>query len=156
MGLCPFWFCASPGYLRRRGTPKTPDDLAAHDIIGIRAVPGVVTSQLRFERDGRLLSREVHARVTADTGDAQRVLAMADGGIFQHPRYAVEDLVASGKLVRILQDWEWSGPPIGAVHPPNRYLLPKVGVFLDFLQQQLGDRITPYRADWVRPEPAGR
>lgn len=153
-GLCPFWNCASPAYLKRRGTPSSPDDLAAHDVIGVRALPGVVTSQLRFERDGKLLTREPRARVVADTGDAQRVLALADGGIFQGARYAVEDLVARGELVRILQDWEWSGPPIGAVHPPNRYLLPKIGVFVDFVQQQLGARISPYRDDWVGPAAA--
>ena len=154
-GLCAFWNCASPAYLQRRGTPATPDDLATHDIIGVRAVPGVVTSQLRFERDGKMLTRETRARVSADTGDAQRVLALADGGIFQGARYAVEELVAAGRLVRILQDWEWSGAPIGAVHPPNRYLLPKVGVFLDFVQQQLAPRISPYRDNWVRPATAG-
>ena len=150
LGLIRICSCASPQYIERRGMPRTPDDLDQHDIIGVRAVPGVVTSMLRFERDGRVVTREPKARVIADTGDAQRVLALAHGGIFQGAHYAVARLVDEGRLVRVLQDWEWSGPPLGAVHPPNRYLLPKVGVFLEFLQKLLAPRISPYRDDWVR------
>jgi LysR family transcriptional regulator for bpeEF and oprC len=151
LGLIRICSCASPGYLERRGVPRTPEDLAHHDIIGVRAVPGVVTSLLRFERDGRMVSREPKARLIADTGDAQRVLALADGGIFQGAHYAVARLLEEGRLVRVLQDWEWSGPPLGAVHPPNRFLLPKVGVFLHFMQKLLEGRISPYREDWVKP-----
>jgi LysR family transcriptional regulator for bpeEF and oprC len=150
LGLVRICTCASPEYVERRGMPRTPDDLERHDVIGVRAVPGVVTSLLRFERDGRLVSLEPKARVIADTGDAQRVLALAHGGIFQGAHYAVANLIAQGRLVRLMPDWEWSGPPLGAVHPPNRFLLPKVGVFLDFLQRLLAPRIAPYRDDWVR------
>lgn len=151
LGLARFCTLATPQYLQRRGVPRTPDDLDQHDMIGVRAVPGIPTSVLRFERDGKMVSRPYNARISADAGDAQRVLGLAHGGIFQAAHYSVGDLIDSGRLVRILQDWEWSGPPLGAVHPPNRYLLPKVGVFLEFLQQQLQGKVEPYREDWVKP-----
>jgi LysR family transcriptional regulator for bpeEF and oprC len=151
IGLCRIWTMASPEYLARRGTPSHPDDLADHDVIGVRAVPGVPLSTLRFERDGKLVSRPSNARVIADSGVAQRVLALAGGGVFQGAEYGVSDLVESGQLVRIMQDWEWSGPPLGAVHPPNRFLQPRVGVFLEFVQQLLKDKVSPYRADWLAP-----
>lgn len=151
LGLCRIFTCASPQYLAQRGTPRTPDELEGHDIVGVRSAPGVPTSLLRFERDRRMVSRDPKARVIADSGDAQRVLALAHGGIFQGAQYNTQDLVAAGKLVRILQDWEWSGPPLGAVHPPNRFLQPRVGVFLDFVQKLIAPHISPYRTDWVRP-----
>jgi DNA-binding transcriptional LysR family regulator len=151
LGLCRIVTCASPQYLARKGMPRTPDDLEAHDIIGVRAVPGIPTSVLRFEKDRRMIAREHKAKVIADAGAAQVVLALAHGGIMQGAYYCVSDLLASGELVRVLEDWDWSGPPLGAVHPPNRFLLPKVGVFLRFVEELLRDRISPYREDWVRP-----
>lgn len=151
LGLCRICTCASPAYIERRGAPNTPDDLEQHDIIGVRSAPGVPLSLLRFEREGRMVSREPRARVIADSGDAQRVLALSHGGIFQGAHYTVRDLIDAGLLVRLMQDWEWSGPPLGAVHPPNRFLQPRVGVFLEYVQGLLADRISPYRPNWVRP-----
>ena len=151
LGLVPVLNCASPEYLRRRGVPRTPDDLDTHDVIGARPAPGVVLSALRFERDRRIISREPRGRIIADSGDAQIALALAHGGIMQVAEYGVRELLDSGRLVRILKDWEWSGPPLGAVHLPNRFLQPRVGVFLEFAQKLIAPHVAPYREDWVRP-----
>jgi hypothetical protein len=34
------------------------------------------------------------------------------------------------------------------MHLPNRFLSPKVQVFLDFVREAVGDKVSPYRADW--------
>ena len=150
-GLVRILTLATPEYLARRGVPRTPDDLKDHDVIGVRAAPGVATSLMRFERDGKMITRDPNARLIADFGEGQVALALAHGGIVQLTQYGAEDLVASGRLVRVLQDWEWSGPPLGAVHLPNRFLLPRVGVFVEFAQKLIAPHISPYRDDWVRP-----
>lgn len=36
----------------------------------------------------------------------------------------------------------------GGVHLPNRFLAPRVQVFLDFVKEALGRQVSPYRADW--------
>jgi LysR family transcriptional regulator for bpeEF and oprC len=151
LGLCRILSAASPEYLHKRGVPRVPDDLDGHEIIGVRAVPGLPTSVLRFEKDGKMIAREHNARIIADAGDGQIVLALAHAGIMQGAYYTLHDLIVSGRLVRILEDWEWSGPPLGAVHPPNRFLQPKVGVFLEFVREQLKGLLSPYRDDWVQP-----
>ena len=142
--------CASPEYLARRGVPATPDDLEHHDTIGVRAAPDVFLASFRFEKDGRMFAREYPSRIIADSGDAQRVLGLAHAGIFQGGHYAVVDLIEQGRLVPVLEDWSWSGPPLGALHLPNRFLSPRVQVFLDFAREALGDKVAPYRADWNR------
>jgi LysR family transcriptional regulator for bpeEF and oprC len=68
--------------------------------------------------------------------------------VFQAYHYAVADLLESGALVEVLADWHWSGPPLGAVHLPNRHLSPKVQVFLDHARQLLAGKISPHREDW--------
>ena len=95
-----------------------------------------------------MISREARTRLVADSGEAQRAAGLAHGGIFQAYHYAVTDLLESGRAVRVLKDWAWSGPPLGAVHLPNRFLAPTVQVFLDFAKELLRDKISPYRADW--------
>jgi LysR family transcriptional regulator for bpeEF and oprC len=148
LGLCAVRTVATPTYLKRRGVPRTPDDLARHDVIGVRAAPGVLLSSLRFQHNGRMFTREANSRLVADSGDAQRAAGLAHGGIFQGVHYAVADLLESGKLVRVLAEWDWSGPPLGAAHLPNRFLGRKVDVFLEFAREHLAGKISPYRADW--------
>ena len=146
LGLVRIRTCASPEYLARRGTPRHPDDLRSHDTIGVRT--GAVLSQYRFEENGRLVSRDYQSRVVADSGDGQLVLGLAHAGIFQAAHYAVAPLLESGRLVSVLDDWSWRGPPLGAMHLPNRFLSPKVQVFLDFVRESVGDKVSPYRSDW--------
>lgn len=148
IGLCPVRTFASRAYLRKHGTPRSPDDLAQHRVIGVRSSPGVYLSTFRFQQDGRMISRDFATRVTVDLGDGPAMAAVAGMGIGQSYHYAVAHLVEEGKLVPVLDDWTWSGPPLGAVHLPNRFLSPKVQVFLDFVKESLGAKVSPYRADW--------
>lgn len=148
IGLCRVRTFASPAYLRKHGTPGHPDDLANHSVIGVRTSPGVYLSTLRFQQEGRMISRDFPSRVTVDLGDGPALAALAGVGIGQSYNYAVVHLIEEGKLVPVLDDWSWSGPPLGAVHLPNRFLSPKVQVFLDFVKESLGAKVSPYRADW--------
>lgn len=149
-GLCAVRTVATPQYLARHGRPQKPEDLAHHQVIGVRASPGILLSAMRFQRDGRMFAYDAPCRLVADAGDAQRVAGLAHGGIFQGYQYTVADLIARGELVPLLEDWEWSGPPLGAAYLPNRFVPPKVQVFLECVRALLADRIAPYREDWVR------
>jgi LysR family transcriptional regulator for bpeEF and oprC len=148
IGLCRVRTFASRAYLRKHGTPRHPDELAAHSVIAVRSSPGVYLSSFRFQKDGRMFSRNFPSRVVVDLGDGPALAALAGIGIAQSYHYAVAHLIDDGKLVPLLDDWSWSGPPLGAIHVPNRFLSPKVQVFLDFVKETLGAKVAPYRADW--------
>ena len=73
----PLGLFAAPAYLDRRGMPQTPDDLAAHDLIG----PDRNRSDLALaERFGRILHRD-RLVIRTDSHPAQLAAARAGLGI---------------------------------------------------------------------------
>lgn len=65
---------------------------------------------------------------------AHRALALAGKGIIALFEFLATDELARGTLVRVLPHRPGTSWPIHALYPKNRHLLPKVGVFLDFLR----------------------
>jgi DNA-binding transcriptional LysR family regulator len=105
---------ATRAYLRKRGTPETPADLASHDCLfypRAQEAPGWT-----FERaSGR---KAAAARVTvpisgpfaANNSETLRDAALDDLGIALVPDFSAQAALVSGKLVRVLPEWQ----PVGA------------------------------------------
>jgi DNA-binding transcriptional LysR family regulator len=122
--------CASPAYLARRGAPRVPEDLAGHECIAQtqRATPK--TWHLTG-RDGSEHTVDVNGRIAASSALAVREAALLGCGIVELNSYLVGADILSGKLVRLLPDYEPRALSVYAVFPQRRYLAPKVQVFLD-------------------------
>ena len=147
IGLCAVRTFASPAYLRKRQAEASRRSFEAQRDRRAHFAGGLSPS-FRFQHDGKMISRTFPSRVTVDLGDGPALAALAGVGIGQSYNYAVAHHLEEGRLVPVLDDWSWSGPPLGAVHLPNRFLSPKVQVFLDFVKESLGTKVSPYRADW--------
>jgi DNA-binding transcriptional LysR family regulator len=91
---------ASPDYLRRRGVPRHPRDLALHTclVMGTRQAP----TTWRFVR-GSTRQTLVHRHVSANTWSIVRDLAVAGSGIARLPSYMGAPAVAEGTLVTVLE-----------------------------------------------------
>lgn len=126
----------SPAYLRRRGTPRTPEDLDAHDCL-VFTQPGY---EWRFRRDGRAVGRKVPARMRANALDAVVAAAVAGTGLVYAPAWQVRDHVAAGRLRVVLRDYEVPPLPINALLSHSRLLSNKVRMLVDFLATQLSSR----------------
>jgi DNA-binding transcriptional LysR family regulator len=124
--------CASPSYLARHGTPRTPADLADHACL-----------TYEYSSDGNLwrftdAAGESHdVKVTgfahSNNGAMLAALAVAGVGVTVEPDFILAPDVRAGRLVRILRDY---APPtiiIHAVYPSRRHLSAKVRAFIDFL-----------------------
>jgi DNA-binding transcriptional LysR family regulator len=132
--------CAAPGYLRERGTPADPDDLAQHDCLYLGETP--YDNQWTFRQDHHVRTIEVRGRYIANDVSARREAALEDLGVASLPEFAVEDDLRAGRLVHVLSDWlfeprAYSGP-VWLLYPPNRLLPAKVRVFIDWLVEQSG------------------
>lgn len=123
--------CASPAYLREHGAPRVPADLVRHRCLGYldegRPRP------FGFVGDAGPYTQAIDGPCHVNDGEVLKRLAIAGRGVVALFDFMARDAVASGALVTVLDDHASSAWPIHALYPPNRHLLPKVRVFLDFL-----------------------
>jgi DNA-binding transcriptional LysR family regulator len=125
---------AAPAYLERRGTPRTPADLARHDcIVYTRLATG---NRWHFaDRDGPVVV-DVDGRYRADTSEAVREGVLAGLGLAVIPAFAFRDEVASGAVRVLLEDFEPRPLSMHLVYPSRRLVPPRVRVMIDFLTHE--------------------
>ena len=125
---------ASPQYLQRHGTPRTPDELGAHRLLiyNLANQP----HQLRFTRNGAVTTLTVQGLLEANDGQVLRAAALRHLGILMQPLYIIHDDIVGGRLVPVLQDWELSRLVMNIAYPTRRHLPAKVRCFVDFLVEQ--------------------
>lgn len=130
--------CAAPAYLQLHSTPYSPPALAEHNCLVFGSSPG--SKAWTFALGEHIQDIEVRGHLVMNSSEALRAAALDAGGIALLPTYAVSDDLRKGSLVRLLSEFEISGvlgSHIYAVYLPNRYLMPKVRVFIDFLVEAL-------------------
>jgi DNA-binding transcriptional LysR family regulator len=125
---------ASPAYLEKRGVPKKPADLAAHDCVVYRHQLGTPMDQWLFRKRGsETYAVRVRGTVTIDNGEVLRGLVVAGGGIGLAPVGIVNAELRAGTLVPLLQGQLAMDASVYAVMPEKRTPPAKVRAFVDFL-----------------------
>ena len=131
---------ASPVYLARRGVPRAPSDLSAHNCLKF-LLPNGLTREWEFSAKGeRRPDRTVPTRGTliADHGEGLVEAAISGLGIFQAHDYVVSEAVARGRLVEVLADFRSPGPPVSLLLGPGKRSSPKVRAFAQLVTGLLG------------------
>lgn len=127
---------ASPDYLTRRGTPRTPDDLEAHDCLRFSFRRSIDSWPFRI--GGKIVQRPVHGSFFGNSGEVVRQMAVAGGGIARHGRFHVAADLAAGRLVEVLPDHNpGDGEDIHALYAPEDRAAARIRAFLDFLDEAL-------------------
>lgn len=127
--------CASPGYLTRRGLPRSPEDLAGHDGITFQ---GFATSpEWRYRRDSAAFAVEPRPRLAVNTTEAAIQAALADLGIVRLLSYQVADEVRAGRLQVLLADFAPEPLPVSLIYPETELQPLKVRCFLDWVVPRL-------------------
>jgi DNA-binding transcriptional LysR family regulator len=126
---------ASPGYLRVRGTPKRPADLAAHDCI---FGPGNFgRDSWSFNRDGAEISVDVRGRIHTNSGPGAFASVMAGLGIAMVSTVMAGPEIKQGLLVPLLRGYRLSPVEVHAVFPGGPRPSTKVRALVDFLVEEL-------------------
>lgn len=125
--------CAAPNYIARHSKPSTPDDLAHHNCLTLNAYKTTL-NQWRFKDASRLREISVQGNFEVNSGQALYEAVLAGLGIGRLTAVLADSDVKSGRLVHLLQEYEDDRDvSIYAIFLSNRYLLPKVRVFVNFL-----------------------
>lgn len=131
--------CASPAYLKLRGTPKAPDDLAAHDCISFPPIQ--LPNIWRFSKDHADYAVPVRSRLVVSNLESACDAACAGIGVTVVFSYHVADAIRSGELVPLLADFQPPPLPVSFMYSPNRFMPVKLRAFLDFALPRLKARI---------------
>jgi DNA-binding transcriptional LysR family regulator len=144
---------AAPGYLRERGSPAVPADLEAHTVI---AFPNISSSERWTFRDrnGAMLRIAIKPRLIVSTSEAAIAAALSGFGLTQVLSYQAAAEIASGTLIRLLQDYEDEAWPVQLLYPGGRHPPPKLRAFLDFAASRLRRRLESLERSSDRPRPA--
>lgn len=130
-------FCASPAYLRRRGRPRTPRDLAGHDCIVVRADLGPTSWPFRGERSG-VQPIAVDGRYRCNSHTLAYEAALAGLGIAVFPEFACASDIRRKRLAPVLDDWRVDVGQVWLVHPAQRFANITVQRFVELATEQLG------------------
>ena len=125
--------CASPAYLKRAGTPKTPRDLMQHRCISFS---GLAAGNAWSFGDGNA-QIEVPSALATNQVDAAIDACLRGVGPGQFLCYQVQALLDAGKLKRVLQSFEPEPVAIQLVYPQARLLSANVRAFVDWAVPRL-------------------
>ena len=122
--------CGSPDYLQRNGTPGTIHALTNHNcLLG-------TLDTWRFQEHGRHRDLRVSGNWRSNNGRSLLRAARAGLGLVQLPSFYLEEDMASGRLLPVLEDYNPTDTGVWAVYPHNRHLSAKVRLFVNFLAER--------------------
>ena len=127
--------CASPAYLKARGTPETPQAVAAHSCLCFMLGEDVY-DRWKFWRDGEEVTVRAGGGNVANDGDVVRLWALAGRGIIYKSRLDVTADLAAGRLVALCADWQTEASPMYMVLPGRRQLTPGLRLLREFIGER--------------------
>jgi DNA-binding transcriptional LysR family regulator len=124
--------CASPKYLKKHPAPQTPQDLARHNCLTFER-SGKPSRIWRFAQHGVWTEVRVNGNRSVDDASLVREWAIAGVGIALKSALDVARDLESGRLVRLLPDWDTEVYPLHALLPSGRFIPRRVRALVDFL-----------------------
>jgi DNA-binding transcriptional LysR family regulator len=131
--------CGSPAYFAKRGTPKSPVDLGAHDCItfdGLMSPDG-----WKFAVGKSTVSVAIHSRLIVNTAEAAIDAAIGAVGVTRVLSYQVASALRAGTLALALRKFEPASWPVSLVYASQGLLPLKLRAFLDFAAPRLKARL---------------
>ena len=133
--------CASPKYLEKYGTPKTPDDLSRHQCLAYTLINDFKTWTLTDnKKQEHIVTIKPHIKSSA--GEFLRDAAVCGHGIVYQPTFIVYKEIENGNLIPLLDKYNLWKINAYAIYPQTRHLSQRVRAFVDFLVKRFEG--TPY------------
>jgi DNA-binding transcriptional LysR family regulator len=129
--------CAAPEYLARFPKLTSPADLASHRSIVLSGSQQSSYSWELLDPAGTLQKISLKPAIFCNTAAFAHQCVLAGLGISMFSSYIARHDLASGRLVRLLPDFELTDHELFMVYPNRRFLPFKVRAFIDFLAEEV-------------------
>jgi DNA-binding transcriptional LysR family regulator len=127
---------ASPDYLARAGTPRTPGELARHSCLD---PSGAAHSNWTFQGPRGRVAVRVAGTLRANSSLVVRHGALNGLGIAILRDYLIAENLDDGTLVRVLDDYAIDERTLYVVYQKDRYQPARVRLFIDYLTSRMKD-----------------
>jgi DNA-binding transcriptional LysR family regulator len=124
----------SPAYLAQHGTPKTPEELAAHNCIRLR-LPNGALLPWRFQKDGKDFETAVSGSLILNETSLLAPAVLDGVGLVQLPRAFLSEAIAEGRVVAMLEEWQPIGAPFALYYSSRRQTPAALQALIDFLRK---------------------
>ena len=124
----------SPAYFETRRPPLTPQDLTEHNCINMRLPTYGGLFAWEFEKDGHELRVRVEGQLTFNTLRQRLDSAIQGLGLAYMPEDVAAPGIASGELVRVLEDWCAPFAGYHLYYPSRRHASPAFALLIDALR----------------------
>ncbi len=124
----------SPTYFAKHAPPITPHDLSKHRCLNYRWDTTGQLARWPFTGPDGLVNVDIEGPLVINDTGFLRDAAVTGVGITCLPEAAVETHIASGALVRVLDDWCKPFPGFYLYHPSRHRTPPALRALISFLQ----------------------
>jgi DNA-binding transcriptional LysR family regulator len=111
----------SPAYFETRPKPATPHELKRHLCIQ-NMFPSGARYAWEFEKDGQTVSFQPTGPLSLDDHDLMMQAALGGVGLAYIWEPRVEKAIASGELIKVLDDWCQPEEPLYLYYPSRRHM----------------------------------
>ena len=128
--------CASPEYLKKHGTPKTPEDIKDHHAIVLSTQP----YPWRFQQQEKSIDVYIKPVNRVSLNDFHLAIrAIKSGtGLACLPGTIAQDMFNSGELIELLSGYKiLNNRSAYAVYPDKQYLPKKTRLFIDYIKSKM-------------------
>ena len=130
---------ASPDYLKKNGTPETPQELCHYNCLRLRHKSSGSISSWEFSHinnNNEEFELEVSGGYVSNDDESMIRMAINGVGIIQHLDFAIEEHISKKQLQQILPNWSISFPGF-YLYVSSRVRMPsKVRAFIDFMVEK--------------------
>jgi DNA-binding transcriptional LysR family regulator len=134
LGVAELVICASPQYVRDHEPVLRPEDLSKHTCLNFSY------EHFRYHwtvngPDGTV-DVPIKSNMVSNNAELLRQSASAGMGVVGRPSFSLRDDLTSGRLVRLLPDYQLGQVSVFMVYPSRRFLPAKTASFVDFISRQ--------------------
>lgn len=135
LGDSPRIICASPDYLKKNGTPQTPNELVAHNCLTLSTSEAF--NLWNFQGKDKQYQIQAYGNFTTDNVEALYDYACMGGGIIRLSDFMVKGAIDQGTLVPVLTNFETDQQVVHIVYAHRKFLPVKIRAFVDFMLENL-------------------